>query len=127
PARARSGQGARGCAGRKGEPRRSAGALWRGGRRQRHRREGHRASADEEQSQGRVNADLVIRGGTVLDGSGKEPFVADVAVTDGKIAAVGSLKNFSPREEIDATNLVVSPGFIDIHSHSDYTLLVDPR
>jgi N-acyl-D-aspartate/D-glutamate deacylase len=74
-----------------------------------------------------VNADLVIRGGTVLDGSGKEPRVADVAVVDGKIAAVGSLKNFSSREEIDASNLVVSPGFIDIHSHSDYTLLVDPR
>jgi N-acyl-D-amino-acid deacylase len=72
-----------------------------------------------------MSADLVIRGGTVLDGGGDEPFVADVAITGGKITAIGHAP--CGRSEIDATGLYVSPGFIDIHSHSDYTLLVDPR
>ena len=69
--------------------------------------------------------DLVIRGGTILDGTGAAPRVADVAVKDGRIAAIGKLK--ANGAEIDATGLTVAPGFIDIHSHSDYTLLVDPR
>jgi N-acyl-D-amino-acid deacylase len=69
--------------------------------------------------------DLVIRSGTVLDGTGAAPRVADVAVKDGRIAAVGKVKTSG--QEIDASGLTVSPGFIDIHSHSDYTLLVDPR
>jgi N-acyl-D-amino-acid deacylase len=71
-----------------------------------------------------VIADLVIRGGTVVDGTGAEPRVADVAVKDGKILGFEKVK---AREEIDAHGLLVTPGFIDIHSHSDYTLLVDPR
>ena len=69
--------------------------------------------------------DLVIRGGTILDGTGAAPRVADVAVKDGRIAAIGKVK--ANGAEIDATGLAVAPGFIDIHSHSDYTLLVDPR
>jgi N-acyl-D-aspartate/D-glutamate deacylase len=69
--------------------------------------------------------DLVIRGGTVLDGTGAAPRVADVGIQDGRIAAIGRIK--ADGAEIDATALTVSPGFIDIHSHSDYTLLVDPR
>jgi N-acyl-D-amino-acid deacylase len=69
--------------------------------------------------------DLVIRGGAILDGTGAPPRVADVAVKDGRIAAIGKLK--ANGAEIDATGLTVAPGFIDIHSHSDYTLLVDPR
>jgi N-acyl-D-amino-acid deacylase len=69
--------------------------------------------------------DLVIRGGTILDGAGGVPRVADVAVKDGRIVAIGKLK--ANGAEIDATGLTVAPGFIDIHSHSDYTLLVDPR
>jgi N-acyl-D-aspartate/D-glutamate deacylase len=69
--------------------------------------------------------DLVIRGGTLLDGTGGAPRVADVAVKEGRIAQIGSVKANGP--EIDATGLAVAPGFIDIHSHSDYTLLVDPR
>src|SRR5882762_7197455 len=69
--------------------------------------------------------DLVIRGGTILDGTGAAPRVADVAVKDGRIAAIGKVK--ANGEEIDASGLTVAPGFIDIHSHSDYTLLVDPR
>jgi N-acyl-D-aspartate/D-glutamate deacylase len=69
--------------------------------------------------------DLVIRGGSVLDGTGAPPRVADVGVEDGRIAAIGKLPAGST--ELDAGGLAVAPGFIDIHSHSDYTLLVDPR
>jgi N-acyl-D-aspartate/D-glutamate deacylase len=69
--------------------------------------------------------DLVIRGGSILDGTGAPPRVADIAVKDGRIAQIGKVK--ANGEEIDASGLTVAPGFIDIHSHSDYTLLVDPR
>jgi N-acyl-D-aspartate/D-glutamate deacylase len=72
-----------------------------------------------------VSFDLLIRGGTVYDGTGAPGRPADVGVKDGRIAAVGSLEGDG--EEIDATGLAVTPGFIDIHSHSDYTLLMDPR
>jgi N-acyl-D-aspartate/D-glutamate deacylase len=68
---------------------------------------------------------IAIRGGTVYDGTGAEGRVADVLVADGRIAAVGEVTGDA--EEIDATGLAVAPGFVDIHSHSDYTLLMDPR
>ena len=69
--------------------------------------------------------DLVIRGGTLLDGTAAPARVADVGIEDGRIAAIGKLA--ANGAELDATGLTVAPGFIDIHSHSDYTLLVDPR
>ena len=72
-----------------------------------------------------MSFDLVIRGGTVYDGTGAEGRIADVGVKDGRIAAIGSLE--PSEEEVDAAGLAVAPGFIDIHSHSDYTLLMDPR
>lgn len=73
-----------------------------------------------------MTADLVVRGGTIVDGSGGEPYRADLLVSGAKVAEIGTV---GPIEapELDATGLLVSPGFIDIHSHSDYTLLVDPR
>ncbi|MEQ9122429.1 MAG: amidohydrolase family protein, partial [Alphaproteobacteria bacterium] len=62
--------------------------------------------------------DLVIRGGAVVDGSGGDPFEADVAVKDGVIAAIG--KDLPKgREEIDARNRIVTPGFVDVHTHYD--------
>jgi N-acyl-D-amino-acid deacylase len=69
---------------------------------------------------------IVIRNGTIVDGTGGEPYTGDVAIDDGRIAAIGHVP---PTEapEVDASGLVVAPGFIDLHSHSDYTLLVDPR
>ncbi|MDO8863114.1 amidohydrolase family protein [Haliea sp. E1-2-M8] len=62
--------------------------------------------------------DLVIRGGTVIDGSGAEPRPADVAINNGVIAAVGS-GLAAGREEIDASGLLVTPGFVDVHTHYD--------
>jgi N-acyl-D-amino-acid deacylase len=62
--------------------------------------------------------DVVIRGGTVLDGNGGEPFSADIAITGDKIAAVGALCGRG-REEITATGRLVTPGFVDIHTHYD--------
>jgi N-acyl-D-amino-acid deacylase len=70
-------------------------------------------------------ATLVIRNGTVLDGTGAEPFRADVAVGGERIESIGEIGPCA--NELDATGRYVAPGFIDIHSHSDYTLLVDPR
>jgi N-acyl-D-amino-acid deacylase len=62
--------------------------------------------------------ELVIRNGTVIDGLGTEPYVGDVAISDGVIAAVGALDDTGTRE-IDATGLLVTPGFIDLHTHYD--------
>jgi N-acyl-D-amino-acid deacylase len=68
--------------------------------------------------------DIVIRNGTVVDGTGNPWFKADVAVRGDRIAAIGVIRQ-KGKLDIDATGLVVSPGFIDIHSHSDFKLLQD--
>jgi N-acyl-D-amino-acid deacylase len=70
--------------------------------------------------------DLIIRNASVHDGSGRSPFVADVAVSNGRIVEVGRVAS-KAEDEVDAEGLALAPGFIDIHSHSDFTLLVDPR
>ena len=63
--------------------------------------------------------DLLIRGGRVLDGSGNPWFARDVAIRDGRIAAVGRLETANATRVIDATGLYVAPGFIDMHSHAN--------
>lgn len=71
--------------------------------------------------------DIIIRNGTVADGSGNPSFRSDLAVKDGVIAEVGDLSGEDAAREIDAHELVVAPGFIDVHTHSDITLLVNPK
>jgi N-acyl-D-amino-acid deacylase len=70
--------------------------------------------------------DLVLRGGTVIDGTGAPGVKGDVAINGDRIAAVGAVPGRG-RREIDARGLAVSPGFIDMHSHSDLLLLEDGR
>jgi N-acyl-D-amino-acid deacylase len=69
--------------------------------------------------------DLVIRGGSVVDGTGADPRVADVAVSDGVVTEVGSVTGEAART-IDATDRIVTPGFVDIHTHLDAQLSWDP-
>jgi N-acyl-D-amino-acid deacylase len=71
--------------------------------------------------------DLLITGGRVVDGTGAPWFRADVCVVSGRIAAVGSLGQREARRRIDASNLVVAPGFIDMLGQSEYNALVDGR
>ncbi len=71
--------------------------------------------------------DVLITGGTVVDGDGTPGRRADVGIRDGRIAAVGDLTAASARQRIDASGLVVAPGFIDMHNHSDYTILAEPK
>jgi len=71
--------------------------------------------------------DVLIRNGRVVDGTGAPWFWADVAIENGRIAAMGRLGRARASRVIDAHGLPVTPGFIDIHSHSDTTLLVDGR
>ncbi|MBQ3111323.1 MAG: amidohydrolase family protein [Firmicutes bacterium] len=69
--------------------------------------------------------DIIIRGGTVVDGSGAPAYVADVAVKDGRISAIGDLGDLCAEEEVDAAGLIVAPGFIDMHAHSDFSYRYD--
>lgn len=73
----------------------------------------------------RTDFDLLIRNGRITDGTGNPSFVGDVGLRDGKIAAVGRLAGRSAARTLDAQGLVVAPGFIDIHNHSDDTILED--
>ncbi|HEY7054628.1 MAG TPA: amidohydrolase family protein [Mycobacterium sp.] len=66
-----------------------------------------------------MSFDLLIKGGTIVDGFGGEPYAGDVAVSDGVIVAVGSVAGEDAAREIDATGLLVTPGFVDLHTHYD--------
>ena len=71
--------------------------------------------------------DMLIEGGRVIDGSGNPWLKADVGVIGDRIEAIGRLAGADAARRIGAKGHVVAPGFIDIHSHSDYTVLIDPR
>ena len=71
--------------------------------------------------------DLILAGGEVVDGTGSSARRADVGIRGDTIGAVGDLSAASAARRVDVSGLVVSPGFIDMHSHSDFTLLVDGR
>ncbi len=71
--------------------------------------------------------DLIIKNGKVLDGTGTEPVKADVAIKNGRICDIGQIGPIENTPTLDAVGCYVTPGFIDCHSHSDFTLFVDPR
>jgi N-acyl-D-aspartate/D-glutamate deacylase len=71
--------------------------------------------------------DLIVSGGSVLNGDGTPAVTADVGIRDGRIAAIGDLTTAQTRQRIDAAGLTVAPGFIDMHNHSDYTILAEPK
>ena len=69
--------------------------------------------------------DILIRNGKIVDGTGNPSFHGDLAIKDGKITALGKLPNRTATRTIDAKGLVVAPGFIDMHNHSDNNILED--
>src|SRR6266545_686270 len=71
--------------------------------------------------------DVIIRGGRIADGSGRPAYRADVGLTRDTISHIGGLDGEKAKATIDAKGLVVSPGFVDVHTHSDITLLVNPK
>src|SRR5262252_9451194 len=71
--------------------------------------------------------DLAIVGGAIVDGTGAPAREADLFVSGGRIAAIGAGLGRPARRTIDARGQVVAPGFIDIHTHSDFTLPLNPR
>ncbi|MGE5430070.1 MAG: N-acyl-D-amino-acid deacylase family protein [Syntrophomonadaceae bacterium] len=71
--------------------------------------------------------DLIIKNGSIIDGTGRKEYKADIGIKNGRIAAIGKLGHAEADKIIDARGLKVSPGFIDIHSHTDISLLVNPR
>ena len=73
----------------------------------------------------RPSYDVLIRGARIVDGTGNPWFSGEIAIKDGRIAAVGHLGSPTAARVIDATGLVAAPGFIDLHTHSDLTLLAD--
>ena len=68
--------------------------------------------------------DIVLRGGTVVDGTGGEPRLADVSLKAGKIVAIGKLDDVDASRVIDCQGLILAPGFIDLHTHSDRSITV---
>jgi N-acyl-D-aspartate/D-glutamate deacylase len=74
-----------------------------------------------------MSYDILIRGGLLLDGSGAAGAPGDVAIRDGRIAAIGIQLAGDAAKVIDAKNLAVAPGFIDIKTHSDFTLPINPK
>ena len=71
--------------------------------------------------------DLVIRGGTVVDGTGAAGYTADIAIAGDTIAAIGEIPTEAAGSEINVHGRVVCPGFIDIHTHTDFSLLINPQ
>lgn len=73
-----------------------------------------------------MSHDLVIRNGTVVDGTGAEPFQADIAINEDQIVEIGKVSS-NGKQEIQADGLIVSPGFIDLHTHLDAQIGWDPQ
>lgn len=71
--------------------------------------------------------DLLIRNGTIIDGTGKDKYVGDLGIVDEKIVEIGDLKNAEANKIIEAQGKYIAPGFIDAHSHGDMTILAWPK
>lgn len=71
--------------------------------------------------------DIKITGGTIIDGKSNQAFKADIGVIDDRIYDIGDFKNVESKMHIDATGKIVAPGFIDIHTHSDMSIIYDRR
>ncbi|MDP6055023.1 MAG: amidohydrolase family protein, partial [Candidatus Latescibacteria bacterium] len=71
--------------------------------------------------------DVLITGGMVIDGTGAAAITADVGIIGDQVVEMGSLRDNGSKRLIDATGMIVCPGFIDIHSHTDLSLLVNPK
>jgi dihydroorotase/N-acyl-D-amino-acid deacylase len=71
--------------------------------------------------------DIVIRGGRIIDGTGNPWYVGDIAITDGRIVAIGKISGGIAKRVIDARGMVVAPGFIDMLGQSETALLIDNR
>ena len=71
--------------------------------------------------------DVILRNGTIYDGSGKPPITGDIAINGDKIAAIGNLKSAHGKTEIDVKGLAVAPGFVNMLSHAEESLIVDGR
>lgn len=69
--------------------------------------------------------DMIIRGGTIIDGTGEGPYQADIGIRDGVIVSVDNIKERAEKE-IDASGKIVTPGFLDMHSHCDFTIPFNP-
>src|ERR1700737_3118224 len=75
----------------------------------------------------RMEHDVLIRGGLLLDGTGAAGRPGDIAIRDGRIAAIGGELRGEAATDLDAPGLAVAPGFIDIKTHSDFTLPINPK
>jgi N-acyl-D-amino-acid deacylase len=71
--------------------------------------------------------DIIVHKGKIVDGSGRKGYPADIGIKDGRITEISPTLEAEAQETIDAAGCVVSPGFIDMHSHSDFTLLLHPQ
>ena len=74
-----------------------------------------------------MSHEMIISGGTVVDGSGADGFKADVAIDNGKISRIGDLTDEQAAKTIDATDRIVTPGFVDLHTHLDAQVGWDPQ
>ena len=83
--------------------------------------------SDRSQPAAQAPYDLVISGGSILDGDGTPAVSADIGIRVGRIASIGNLSGAPAARRLDAAGLTVAPGFIDMHNHSDYTILVEPK
>jgi len=71
--------------------------------------------------------DVILKNGQIVDGCGNPSYRADIGIKKGKIESIGNLEPEKAEKVFDVSNLVVSPGFIDIHDHSDYGIAEDPK